>query len=105
MDQRVRLFISGKISGDSSYKDKFDAARRYYEDRGYVVINPAVLPTGLDPADYARICFAMIDSADAVVFLPDYQMSAGAMLEYQYCLYTDKSIKYLSGGDLYGFGK
>ena len=40
--------------------------------------------------DYMRICFAMIDVADAVVFLPDAAESAGARLEMAYCEYIEK---------------
>jgi len=105
MEKSLRLYLSGKITGDPNYKAKFAAAAAYYEEHGYTVLNPANHPAGLDTADYVRINFAMIDSADVVAFLPDYQLSAGALLEYQYCLYVEKPIKYLSGGELYGFSK
>ena len=45
------------------------------------------------PADYLRICFAMIDVADAVVFLSDAKESAGAKLEMAYCNYTGKEYE------------
>lgn len=48
------------------------------------------------PADYMRICFAMIDVADAVVFLPDAAESAGARLEKAYCEYVGKEMEFWS---------
>lgn len=30
-------------------------------------------------------CMAMVDAADLAVFLPDYQESRGAMVEWAYC--------------------
>ena len=54
---------------------------------------PSWMPAGMQPADYMRICFAMIDTADVVAFLPGYETSPGAQLELQYCLYTDKSVR------------
>ena len=57
------------------------------------MLNPAELPEGMDQADYMRICFAMIDVADAVVFLPDAAESAGARLEMAYCEYIEKECK------------
>lgn len=89
---KPKIFISGKIAGDPNYKAKFAAAEAFYKKKGYIVLNPAVLPGDMQPADYMRICFAMIDTADAVAFLPDYHRSPGAELELNYCCYTDKSI-------------
>ena len=101
---KPKIYIAGKITGDPNYKAKFAAATDFYTKRGYTVLNPAVLPEGMLPADYMRICFAMIDTADAVALLPDYKKSAGAELEHAYCCYTDKSIRYLEddiGRELY----
>ncbi len=42
-----------------------------------------------------RICFAMLDSANVVAFLPDYELSKGAMLEWSYCQYVGKQTYYL----------
>lgn len=89
---KPKIFISGKITGDPDYKAKFEAAAQFYKKKGYTVLIPSVLPGGMLAADYMRICFAMIDTCDAVAFLPDFRQSAGAQLEYDYCLYTDKNI-------------
>lgn len=103
------VYIAGKISGDPEYKAKFedtklrvkDAIRiggrtlqLYDFDVNYkaepVVLNPAELPAGMKPKDYMRICFAMIDSADLVIFQPEWPESPGALLEMQHCKYTGK---------------
>ena len=89
----TKIYIAGKITGDPDYKAKFEAAAEAYKKKGYIVLNPAVLPSGMQSADYMRICFAMIDTADVVAFLPGYETSPGAQLELQYCLYTDKSVR------------
>jgi nucleoside 2-deoxyribosyltransferase len=39
---------------------------------------------------YARVCLAMVDSADAVLSLPGWDESDGACLERRYALYTGK---------------
>lgn len=48
----------------------------------------------MQSADYMRICFAMIDTADVVAFLPDFKQSAGAEVEHAYCRYIDKNIRH-----------
>lgn len=93
----MKLYIAGKITGDPHYRRKFAAIKQVLKSEGHTVLNPAVLPEGLLPADYMRICFAMIDIADAVIFLPDYSLSGGAKLEYEYSHYVRKLIFFLEG--------
>ena len=86
----MKVYIAGKITGDPGYRDKFAAAEMQLFWHGHTVLNPAELPRGMSREDYMRICFAMIDVADAVVFLPDAAESAGARLEMAYCEYIEK---------------
>lgn len=96
----MKVYIAGKITGDPNYREKFQKAQDVLEAKGYTVLTPSVLPGGMTPADYMRICFAMIDSADAVLFLYDWPSSNGARLEMQYCRYIGKSIYQEGGGGI-----
>ena len=87
-----KIYIAGKITGDDGYREKFAAAEQKLVGEGCVVLNPALLPAGMSPADYMRICFAMIDVADKVAFLDDFLESQGARLEWDYCAYTKKEV-------------
>lgn len=86
----MKVYIAGKINGDPGYQWKFLRAQAKLEEQGHIVLNPAVLPEGMSPADYMRVCFSMIDCAERVVFLPDWPDSPGARLEREYCKYIDK---------------
>lgn len=92
----MKVYIAGKITGDPGYRDKFAAAEIQLGRQGNTVLNPAELPEGMTPADYMRICLAMIDVADSVVFLPDATNSAGARLEKAYCKYVGKEMEFWS---------
>ena len=83
-------YIAGKITGDPTYREKFAHAQEVLERRGYVVLNPALLPEGMKPKDYMRICMAMLDTAGVVFFLSGWTDSKGAQLEKQYCAYVQK---------------
>lgn len=89
------VYIAGKITGDPDYQKKFDAAAEKLEAGGDIVVKPSVMPEGLRPVDYMRVCFAMIESADTVCFLPDWLDSSGAKLEYSFCRYIGKDIEFI----------
>lgn len=77
------LFLSGKITGDKNYKAKFAAAEKALTDAGYIVINPALLPSeGFEWEAYMRITLAMMKECEIVCFLPDWEYSRGAEIEY-----------------------
>lgn len=84
------VYLSGKISGDPRYREKFEWYTKEAEKEGHIVLNPAALPEGMKPEDYMRINFAMIDVADRVLLLPDWIHSKGARLEKSYCDYIGK---------------
>jgi hypothetical protein len=91
----MKVYIAGKITGDPNYLRKFLGASVALRKQGHIVLNPAMLPEGMTPADYMRICFPMIDCSDAVAFFPDWKESAGAKLEYAYCEYIGKRTIFL----------
>lgn len=86
----MKIYIAGKITGDKKYRAKFREAARNLEALGHVVLNPAILPAGLEERDYMQITLAMLNAADLAVFLPDYQESRGAMIEWEWCKRTGK---------------
>ncbi len=88
----MKVYIAGKITGDTDYYAKFALAERKIRDAGHIVLNPAKLPERMRREDYMRICFAMIDVADEVWTLPSAHMSEGALLEIQYCDYIRKPV-------------
>ena len=97
----VKVYIAGKITGDRNYREKFSCAQEDLEGQGFTVLNPAKLPEGLLPEDYMRICMAMMDSADIVAFLPDYEQSRGAQIEWAWCQYVSKKTMYLESMSFY----
>ena len=88
----MKIYIAGKITGEPDYKEKFDIAATSLEAQGHIVLNPAELPEGMLPADYMRICFAMIDTADSIYLLKGWYSSSGTSIERNYAMYTGKSI-------------
>lgn len=91
----MRIYISGAMAScKDTYKDIFNREQRKLEKDGHIVINPAMLPEGLDQDKYMPICLAMIDGADAVYMFNDWEHSKGAVAELVYAKYQKKKIIY-----------
>ena len=90
----MKVYLSGKITGDPAYREKFAAAADQLTAGGHIVLNPAEHPPGLRNVDYMRMCFAMMEAADIVVFLPCWAQSNGALLEMMWCQYVGKPVAF-----------
>lgn len=90
----MKVYIAGKITGNPNYKAEFAEAEKKLKEKGYIVLNPAVLPEGFEDTEYHHINRAMIDVCDAVYFLPSWIDSKGAHMEMGYTIGKGKIIMY-----------
>lgn len=88
----MKVYIAGKITGNGRYREEFAAAERKVRAMGHIPLNPAALPEGMEPADYMRICMAMLDSADAIAIMKNWTESTGARIEFAYAQYVNKKV-------------
>ena len=86
------VYLAGRISGDGGYRAKFADAEMALRELGHVVLNPAMLPNGLEYEAYMAIGNQMLLAADAICLLPDWQDSAGARRERTAALQHRKRI-------------
>jgi len=87
------IYIAGPMSGYPNFNhEAFYRAETDLRASGHIVINPAKLPKGLPDQAFLPICMAMIEAADAVFFLRNWQHSEGAKAEYYYAKRQRKDL-------------
>ncbi|WP_025122627.1 MULTISPECIES: DUF4406 domain-containing protein [unclassified Serratia (in: enterobacteria)] len=80
----MKVYIAGPMTGiDGFNRYEFFKAAEEIALAGHIPLNPAVLPGGLSEADYMRVCVAMLQCADRVFMLAEWQSSQGAKAEYE----------------------
>lgn len=91
----MKVYISGAMaSRPNEYYEAFKKAEEELKKYGHTVINPAVLPKGLNHTRYMPICLAMVDASDIVFMMKGWGDSKGARLEHDYAIYQEKIILY-----------
>lgn len=90
MEKKKVIYIAGPITGVERYWEAFENMEDELSALGYIPLSPSRLPYGMSNGQYMRICLAMIDSSDAVIFLPGWAKSKGSRIEKDYCIYTEK---------------
>ena len=79
----MKVYISGKITGDADYKQKFKNAQNILESAGFEVFNPAELEEpGKSWEWYMKRDVKELMDCDAIYLLKDWEDSEGARLEY-----------------------
>lgn len=93
MQSKETVYLAGKITGDILYRSKFHDAQRKLEEGGFIVLNPALLPSeGFTYEAYIRMSSAMLDECAAACFLPDWTESNGAIYEYGKAVAAGKRV-------------
>ena len=77
----MKVYLSGKITGDTGYRQKFEVVQNELTSYGYVVFNPAVLPDGFEYEDYMSLDLLILSRCDAIYLLRDWKNSPGAKRE------------------------
>jgi hypothetical protein len=96
MSKKLKVYISGAISGQVGYKKEFERAEEMLKSNGYVPINPVKLvprkDNGGEPFNYTSLLFNaiyLLRNCDAIYFLPSWKHSKGSHAEKYFALACD----------------
>jgi hypothetical protein len=80
--KKKNVYIAGPMTGIKDFnKPAFFDCSRDILCAGEIPLNPAILPIGLEQHEYMAICLQMVMIADAVIMLPGWECSLGAIAE------------------------
>lgn len=97
MERGKIVYLSGKISKNDNYKERFKVAKLFLIQIGYIVVNPAELDEiaeGLTYEQYMQICYRLIDISDIIFMVSGWQNSKGARAELIYAKSLGKKVMY-----------
>lgn len=98
----TNIYIAGPMSGYEDYNvGAFYKAANDLREQGYVVVNPATLPTDLSESDYLPINMAMLEACDTICMLDGWEESDGALAELTYALRQDYYVILYRDGKYY----
>lgn len=95
-----RVYIAGKITGDTGYREKFKEAEQRlekdYKWNWWCIVNPVrEVPEKWPWWRQMLRCLRLIAGCKVVVMLPDWRESRGARKEHRWARRLKKEIIYL----------
>ena len=82
----MRVYISGPMTGDPDYKQKFADADMDLKAKGYDVVNPsrtaATLPGSMTYDEIMRVDLLLLELCDEIYMLKGWKESHGARIEH-----------------------
>lgn len=97
MEQK-KIYLSGKISGDPNFKEKFAQKEKELTAQGHLVFNPALHPDMFTWEQFMELDLKALANCDSIYLLQDWETSRGANIEYEEARRLGKEIIFENGG-------
>lgn len=98
MEKKI-IYISGCVSQDKNFRQKFSNAEKFLEDKGFTVVNPVKdEEDGKEWAYYLKKDIVKLASCTCVYALKDWTKSKGARIEINLAL--DLGMEVILEGEL-----
>ena len=84
----MKVYISGPITGQNNYRERFAAAEEILKKAGYEPINPAEelaeMPVNTTHDEYMERAIALLAMCEGIYMLEGWENSKGAHIEFEY---------------------
>lgn len=86
INNRKTVFISGKVTGTTDYRERFAAAERIINGiPGFIAVNPIKVHDGIPEGAFYRlymdVSLVLLDYCEVIYMLPGWEDSLGAQEE------------------------
>lgn len=95
-----KIYLSGKISGDPNFKEKFAQKAKELTDQGHLVFNPALHPDMFTWEQFMELDLKALANCDSIYLLDDWKDSRGAKIEYDEALRLGKEVLFEEKRDI-----
>ena len=98
MENRI-IYISGAVSSDKNFREKFDQAEKFLQSKGFIVVNPVKDEVdGKEWTYYMKKDIIKLIGCNCVYALSDCSKSKGARIELR--LASDLGMEIIAEGEL-----
>lgn len=93
----MKIYIAGPMTGLPDFnRGAFFTLEQFLREsrpeQKHVLLNPAVLPDGLEHGDYMEICIPMVKAATTLILLPGWERSRGAQMELAFARFRKMTV-------------
>ena len=88
------VYIAGRVSGLSNWKDYFKKAEVFITYNGGFPVSPRILPPYMSQQAYMDICFSLVRKCNVVLILKNWKDSLGAVAEHAYAIKIERTVLY-----------
>lgn len=94
----MKYYLSGKITDDPGYMEKFAGYEARYRNAGIRVVNPATRKKkGWTWQRYMKRDIRLLMKCGGIIMLPDWKTSKGAVLEHDIACRLGFTVIYAAG--------
>lgn len=98
MTKKIKIYISGPITGTNDYMERFSAAEKIITEAGFSAVNPAkvnaMLPEDTTHDEYMEMSLTMLSMCDMIFMLDGWKESVGAKIEWEYAVNNGLGMMY-----------
>lgn len=88
MEKKIKIYISGPVTGTTDYLERFAEIEKRLKDVGFSPLNPVKIqeqmPGDTGYVDYMRLSMCLLEMCDGIFMMDGWEDSDGATAEYSY---------------------